>query len=100
MPNHFKVECDKYQMVTDSIEVARSAVIKLIRRETYATNKIVSRDILNGLTLYGTVRVSYNKEKKEYQYWWFPVTENKKIHYYRINEDGTLRYAIERKKGR
>ena len=100
MPNHFKVECEKYQMVTDSIEVARSAVLKLIRQDVYRSSRIASREILNGMTLYGTVRVSYSKEKKEYQYWWFPATENKKIHYYRINEDGTIRYAIERKKGR
>lgn len=100
MPNHFKIECDRFQMVTDSIERARAITLKLIRRSIYNTNKIASRTILNGLTPAGILRVSFSREKREYQYWWFPATENKKIHYYRINEDGTIRYAIERKKGR
>lgn len=97
MPNHFWVEYDGKKIESDSIEYMRKIAGQLIKTKSYKSKNIPSLTIINGLTEVGTVRVSWKWKTREYQYWYFPVKTERKIHYYRLNEDGTIRYAIERK---
>lgn len=97
MPNHFHFTYKDRTFESDSLERMRMLAGKMIRTECYNKKFIAQMIILNGQVEEGTVRVSWKWSTKEYQYWWFPIKTSKKIHYYRMNEDGTLRYAIERK---
>lgn len=96
MPNLFKITYQDVEIKSESLNHIRKVACELIRTSIYKTSKIASLPIINGQTEFATVRVSW-KKTKGYQYWYFPVKTTGKIHYYRLNEDGTIRYSIDRK---